>query len=191
MADDARDTQTVILDAALEAVLAHGIRRTTASDIAKRSGLARQTVYRYWPDTRALFAALITRELLAALPVAGEAHDLDALVVALVDTADAIRTLPLVERVRATDPEMLSTYVFERLGTSQRAIHAEIATRLGAAQRAGVVRSGDVEAMAAMVLLLTQSAVQSAPLVEQWLPPRAWRDELARALRGYLAEARE
>jgi len=32
-----------------------------------------------------------------------------------------------------------------------------------------------------------QSAVQSAPLVAQWLPAGPWRAELAHALSGYLA----
>ena len=62
---------------ALAEVLAHGIRRTTASDIARRCGIARQTLYRYWPDAQAVFAALVTRELVAALPAeAGDSADL-------------------------------------------------------------------------------------------------------------------
>ena len=68
MADGVPDTETAILDAALAEVLEHGIRRTTASDIARRCGIARQTLYRYWPDAQAVFAALVTRELVAALP---------------------------------------------------------------------------------------------------------------------------
>ena len=49
------------------------------------------------------------------------------------------------------------------------------------------MREGDAQRLAAMVLLIAQSAVQSVPLVEEWMPPRAWRAELARALAGYLA----
>ena len=60
MADGVPDTETAILDAALAEVLAHGIRRTTASDIARRCGIARQTLYRYWPDAQSVFAALVT-----------------------------------------------------------------------------------------------------------------------------------
>ena len=122
MADErTSDTETVLLDAALAEVLAHGIRRTTASDIARRGGVSRQTLYRYWPDAQALFAALITRELIAVLPSGGRA------VVAgctgrdeLVDTADRIRALPSSHRLRDTDPELFARYILERLGTSQR-----------------------------------------------------------------------
>jgi AcrR family transcriptional regulator len=187
MADVVSDTETAILDAALAEVLAHGIRRTTASDIARRCGIARQTLYRYWPDAQAIFAALVSRELIAALPAAPDGSDLDATVVLLVETADRVRTMPLVDRLRDTDPELFARYILDRLGTSQRAILAETSRRLAAAQRSGAVRPGDPDRLAAMVLLITQSAVQSAPLVAHWLPAAAWREELTRALRGYLS----
>ena len=187
MTDGANETETAILDAALEEVLTHGIRRTTASDIARRCGIARQTLYRYWPDAQAIFAALVTRELVAALPT-GAAHpaDLAGMVDLLVETADRIRRMPLVDRLRDTDPELFARYILDRLGTSQRAMHAEIARRIAAGQTTGAVRSGDPVRLAAMVLLITQSAVQSAPLVAEWLPADAWRAELGAALRGYL-----
>jgi len=188
MADGVSDTETAILDAALAEVLDHGIRRTTASDIARRCGIARQTLYRYWPDAEAVFAALVTRELVAALPAAGsESTGLDELVELLVETAERVRVLPLVDRLRDTDPELFARYILDRLGTSQRAIHAETARRLAVGQRAGYVREGDPVQQAAMVLLIAQSAVQSAPIVAEWLPAEAWRAELEAALRGYLA----
>lgn len=187
MVDAAPDTEVVLLDAALVEVLAHGIRRTTASDIARRAGVARQTLYRYWPDAQAVFAALVTRELLAVLP-RDEPADLDAFVGLLVSTADDIRSMPLVDRLRDTDPELFARYIFDRIGTSQRAIHADLVRRIDDGQRAGFVRRGDPARMAALLLLTVQSAVQSAPLVAEWLPGEAWRDELARMLRGYLGE---
>jgi AcrR family transcriptional regulator len=181
------DTETVLLDAALAEVLAHGIRRTTASDIARRGGVSRQTLYRYWPDAQALFGALVTRELIALLPSGPPASSLSALVAELVDTADRIRTLPLVHRLRDTDPELFARYILERLGTSQRGMHAALAARISRGQDAGFVRDGDPQRLAAMVLLIAQSAIQSAPLVEEWMPAKAWRVELRHALAGYLA----
>ena len=115
MADGAHETETAILDAALAEVLAHGIRRTTASDIARRCGIARQTLYRYWPDAQAIFAALVTRELVAALPTdAAHAADLAGMVELLVETADRIRRMPLVDRLRDTDPELFARYILDQ-----------------------------------------------------------------------------
>jgi AcrR family transcriptional regulator len=180
-------TEAAILDAALDEVLAHGIRRTTASDIARRCGIARQTLYRYWPDAQSVFAALVTRELLAVIPhTAEDPAELDGFVATLVDTADRIRELPLVDRLRDTDPELFARYILDRLGTSQRAIHTELMRGIAGGQRSGFVRPGDPAQLAAMVLLIAQSAVQSAPLVAEWLPPEPWRRELSRALRAYL-----
>ncbi len=186
MAPDAIDTEQQCLDAALDEVLAHGIRRTTASDIARRAGVSRQTLYRYWPDAQTLLAALVTRELAGVVPRGQTAGSLDELVDGLVETADRIRALPLVDRVRETDPELFSRYILERLGTSQRGIHREISARVGAGQAAGFIRAGQPEQLAAMLLLIAQSAVQSAPLVSEWLPPAAWKRELRAAVAGYL-----
>ena len=98
------DTQTALLDAALHEVLAHGIRRTSASDIARRAGVSRQTLYRYWPDVQALLAALVTRELFEVVAQGAPAGSLDELADGLVGTADRIRTLPLLDRLRSTYP---------------------------------------------------------------------------------------
>ncbi len=168
-------------------MLAHGIRRTTASDIARRAGVSRQTLYRYWPDVQALLAALVTRELFAVVPRGGSASSLDDFADGLVETADCIRSLPLVDRLRETDPELFSRYILERLGTSQRGIHREISARVKGGQDAGFIRAGDPDRFAAMLLLIAQSAIQSAPLVAEWLPPDEWRRELHAAVAGYLA----
>ena len=188
MADGVSATETAILDAARDEVLAHGIRKTTASDIARRCGISRQTFYRYWPDAQAVFAALVTRELVAVLPVgSAPPRTLDDLVAMFVTTADGIRSMPLVDRLRETDPELFGRYVLSRLGRSQRAIVGEAARRIADAQRRGLVRDGDPERLAAMVLLIAQSAVLSGSLVSEWVPSDAWTAELAHALHGYLA----
>lgn len=180
------DTPTALLDAAHAEVLAHGIRRTTAADIARRAGVSRQTLYRYWPDLQALLAALFTRELIAAIPAAEPATSLEQLADELVGTADRMRQLPLLDRLRQTDPELFARYILERLGTSQRGMHRELTARIAEGQAAGFIRSGAPAQLAAMLLLIAQSAVQSAPLVREWLPPDDWRRELRVAVLGYL-----
>src|SRR3954464_6883369 len=56
------DPDAPLLDAARECVLAVGVRRTTFSDVARRAGVSRMTLYRRFGDLEALLAALMTRE---------------------------------------------------------------------------------------------------------------------------------
>ncbi|HET8927264.1 MAG TPA: helix-turn-helix domain-containing protein [Microbacterium sp.] len=181
------ETRDAILRAARAALEEHGVRRTTVADIARRSGVSRQTIYRYWPDVTALYGAVLTEEVRGAVG-AGESDESPTDIVdGLVAAAAHVRDLPLLNRLRETDPELLGRYILERLGTSQRGILARLETLIAAGQAHGTVRDGEPREIAAMVLLITQSAVQSAPIVADWLHPEAWERELAYALRGYLA----
>ena len=63
-----------ILDAAQTLVLKHGLRGTSMEAIARQAGVAKPTLYAYYPDKAAVFAALLERligtwraEFLAAL----------------------------------------------------------------------------------------------------------------------------
>ena len=63
-----------ILDAAQTLVLKHGLRGTSMEAIARQAGVAKPTLYAYYPDKPAVFAALLERligtwraEFLAAL----------------------------------------------------------------------------------------------------------------------------
>ena len=44
-----------------------GVDRVTLAEIARRAGVSRPTVYRRWPDTRSVLAALLTSHITAAL----------------------------------------------------------------------------------------------------------------------------
>jgi hypothetical protein len=77
-------------------------------------------------------------------------------------------------------------YIAERLGTSQQILIEAVASELAAAQRDGSVRQGDPRQLAAMCLLITQSTIQSAQIVEPILDADALAVELAHSLNGYL-----
>ena len=55
-----------ILAAADSCVRDFGAHRVTLAEIARRAGVSRPTVYRRWPDTRTILAALLTRRIVAA-----------------------------------------------------------------------------------------------------------------------------
>src|SRR5438105_281665 len=57
-----RETQARIMDAAFACVAELGLGRTTMDDVARRAGVSRQTVYRYYPSKDQLVMALVLRE---------------------------------------------------------------------------------------------------------------------------------
>jgi AcrR family transcriptional regulator len=180
------DTADRILAAAASCVVDFGVDRVTLAEIARRAGVSRPTVYRRWPDTPSIVAALLTRhvtEVMREAPLLGE--DRDSLVRQIITVADLLRHDTLVMSVLHS--ELAPIYITQRLGTSQHMLIDALAERLRVAQRHGSVRLGDPVQMATMVLLITQSTIQSERIVRPILQAEALDTELARALNGYLA----
>jgi AcrR family transcriptional regulator len=176
-----------ILDAAASCVLAYGVDRVTLAEIARRAGVSRPTIYRRWPDTQALLAALLTERIVGALrAVPSRGAGRDALVERIVGVAERLRHDDVVMSVFHSAPELAMVYIAERLGTSQQMLINAVATELEVAQRDGSVRSADPRQLAAMCLLITQSTIQSAQIVEPILDADALAVELAHSLNGYL-----
>ncbi|BCN43759.1 TetR/AcrR family transcriptional regulator [Prescottella equi] len=185
---DAPSVDDQILDAARSCVLDFGLRRTTLAEVARRAGVSRPTVYRRWPDTRAVVADLLTREIRVVIPdMDGDEPARVQLVRAVVEVATGMREHPLFVKILRSDPDLLMTYIVDRLGTSQRAIVERVSQAVTAGQIDGSIRAGDPVHIAAMVLLIAQSAVQSAGMVAEVLPPEALTAELAVAVDTYLA----
>lgn len=184
--DAALDTGERILAAAASCVVDFGVDRVTLAEIARRAGVSRPTVYRRWPDTRSIVAALLTRhvtDVMRAAPLLGD--DRESLVRQIVTAADLLRQDRLVMSVLHS--ELAPIYITERLGTSQHMLIDTLAARLRVAQRNGSVRPGDPVQMATMVLLIAQSTIQSAQIVEPLLDAEALATELAYSLNGYLS----
>jgi AcrR family transcriptional regulator len=179
-------TDDAILDAAAHLVVHLGPQRTQLAEIARRAGVSRPTVYRRWPDVRAVIGALLTREIRRTQEqVTLDGDDREAFVEGVVEVAVRLRDNPVLGALLHSDT--LVEYVVERLGTSQRGHLDAIGAAVVQGQRHGSVRAGEPTELAAMVLLIAQSTVQSHRMVAHLLPEQAWRRELARALNGYLA----
>lgn len=176
-----------ILDAAASCVLAYGVDRVTLAEIARRAGVSRPTVYRRFPDTQSILAALLTDRVVRILDDAGD-HEIgrEALVSRIVGVAGRLQHDDIVMSVLHNAPELAMVYIAERLGTSQQILIDAVAGQLKLAQEHGSVRAGDPRRLAAMCLLITQSTVQSAQMVEPILDADALAAELAYALNGYL-----
>lgn len=169
------DSTATVLAAARASVLAVGARRTTLTDVARRAGVSRMTVYRRFPDVTTLVAELLTRELADVLRAARERtqterHGRARLVEAGVAIVSDLEEHPLLRKVLDVDPELLLPYVTDRLGSTQRLGHAAVTRLVAEGQADGSIRAGDPEQLAAGVLLVTQSFVLSATPVAALLP---------------------
>jgi AcrR family transcriptional regulator len=176
-----------VLDAARACVLDVGFRRTTLTDVARRAGVSRMTLYRRYPDLEAVFAALMTREfgrvIARADAVAEGATARERMVAMVVHGSRSLAEDPLFVRLLDVDPELLLPYVTRRLGGMQR-----IAVAAGAAALAGADGSvrddASPEVLSAGVELIARGFVlASHGELHAGLDPWA---ELARAIDGYL-----
>ena len=176
-------TQAAILDAGRASVLDFGVRRTTLTDVARRAGVSRMTVYRRYPDVDSVLRDLMTRELVALMEdVAGgvDAPDGRGLVVArLIAVVRALREQPLLRKVVDAEPELLLPYLLGRMGSTQRLARANIARDVAEGQADGSIRAGDPRVIAHALLLTAQSFVLSGDIAED-IAPGALFDELER-----------
>ncbi|MFC5803235.1 TetR/AcrR family transcriptional regulator [Streptomyces formicae] len=155
------DTDAV-LDAARDCVLAVGVRRTTLTDVSRRAGVSRMTLYRRWPDVRTLVGDLMTREWIAlavsAMPAPDPAAPTRArLVGGLVAGVAAFRAHPLFHKIADVDPELLLPYVLDRRGASQDALLGLITGALAEGHADGSVRVAHLDLQARSLLLVVQS----------------------------------
>lgn len=162
-----RPARDLYLDAARECLLDVGWRRTTLTEVARRSGVSRMTIYRAWPDMPTLLGDLMTREWgeLVAATLAAEPTDDDparALAHALVAVTRALRDNEVFVRLLELDPDLLLPYLLARRGRSQQAIVELLSARVADGQAAGGIRAGDPTAIARSVVLAAHGFVLSA-----------------------------
>lgn len=180
-----------LLDAAQACVLAVGVRRTTMTDVARRAGVSRMTLYRRHPDVTSLLQALMTREFSAlAEEVDAEAEALpsarERLVHAAVEGVDRLTRHPLFVRILDVDPELLLPYLTARLGAFQRLVVGAFERRVAEGIGDGSIAADDPARTArALELALRGFAIQA--LAEGAAAAReAQLGELRRMLDGYL-----
>jgi AcrR family transcriptional regulator len=178
--------QRHILDAAHDCVLDIGMRRTTLAEVARRAGISRMTVYRQYGDLNTLISALLTRELTALMAeVDAELHVLatarERLIEACVQIAERMHDHPLYRRILDLDPELLLPLIVDRFGSTQVAAMALVAERIREGHDDGSLTELDPESGATAVLLLCQSFVISARLLDPSVAK-----ELRPMLEGYL-----
>lgn len=181
-----------LLDATRACVLAVGVRRTTVTDVARRAGVSRMTLYRRYPDISSLISALMTREFSAlgeeVKRIAGQLPDARAkLVEEAVLGADRLTRNPLFLRIVDVDPELLLPYVTTRLGSFQRLVVADFEQQISDGVADGSIEASDPVIVARSIELalrgfVLQTLAEGAEAARE--PELA---ELRRLLDRYLA----
>jgi AcrR family transcriptional regulator len=180
-----RDTY---LDAARDCILDVGWRRTTLTEVARRAGVSRMTIYRTWADMPQLLADLMTREWggVVAESLAAEdpaAATVDRLVGDIVGTVRRLRENELFVRIVELDPELLLPYLLSRRGRSQDAILDLTAKAIADGQAEGAVRRGNPVAIARGLLLAAHGHVLSShTMVDDQVTEDELDDELVLTL---------
>ncbi|MEE1671035.1 TetR/AcrR family transcriptional regulator [Streptomyces sp. WAC07094] len=176
-----------VLDAVRDCVLAVGVRRTTLTDVARRAGVSRMTLYRRWPDVRTLVGDLMTREWIEAatraMPEPEPGTSARTLIVeGLVRGVDAFRRHPLFRKIVDVDPELLLPYVLDRRGASQEALLELLADSVEKGHTDGSVCPGHPQRQARALLLVAQSFTLSLRTMtdegDDELSPEAFYGEL-------------
>src|SRR6478752_1343777 len=155
------------LDAARACILDVGWRRTTLTEVARRAGVSRMTIYRTWADMPRLLSDLMTREWNGVVADAladedPETPTVERLVGDIIGTVRRLRENELFLRIVDLDPELILPYLFSRRGRSQDAILELTVAALREAQASGEVRAGNPELMARAMLLAAHGFVLSA-----------------------------
>ena len=184
----------VLLDAAKECLLDVGFRRTTLTDVARRAGVSRMTLYRRFTHVPAMVADLMTREFgeLLAKATAGAASACTERERLVAQSVAGVRELwadPLLARLLDLDPELLLPYMVARIGSTQRLVEEGLLANIEAGQAEGSIRAGEPRVISRAVYLTLQSFVLSARPATSGLGRTARRkllDELAVMLDGAL-----
>src|SRR5690348_14606931 len=112
------------LDAARACIMDVGWRRTTLTEVARRAGVSRMTIYRTWSDMPALLGDLMTREWgelvssaqVLLVPEPGQIAD------GVLRAVTVLRDNELFVRIVELDPELILPYLLARRGRSQELI---------------------------------------------------------------------
>ena len=179
-----REPRDAYLDAARDCILDVGWRRTTLTEVARRAGVSRMTIYRTWADMPTLLGDLMTREwadvVTDQVSAEGDKPAIERIVAGIVGTVRMLRHNELFVRIVELDPELILPYLFSRRGRSQELILALTAEAIAEGQKSKEIRRGNPVAIARGLLLATHGFVLSVhTMVDEEAAEQELDDELA------------
>jgi AcrR family transcriptional regulator len=181
---DAERNRQRILDAAGTLFAERGLN-VSLDEIARHAGVGVGTVYRRFPDKEQLIDALFEKrlgEILAAATNSLETSDPWEALVSFLE-----RSMELQVKDRGLKELLLETSTAHaRIEQGRQAIEPIVATILGRAQEAGVVRDDIIVSD----LLLLQHAIGEAAEYTREVAPEVWRRVMSIALDGLRPDRR-
>jgi AcrR family transcriptional regulator len=158
-----KEPRDAYLDAARDCILDVGWRRTTLTEVARRAGVSRMTIYRTWADMPTLLGDLMTREWAGVVTdhVTDDGPAIARITEGIVGTVRQLRRNELFLRIVELDPELILPYLFSRRGRSQELILGLTTRAIADGQAAGEIRGGNPVAIARALLLATHGFVLS------------------------------
>jgi AcrR family transcriptional regulator len=159
------DTAQRILDAAFACFGDQGLSRTTMEDVAKRAGITRQTVYRYFPSKDHLVMALVLREEDRFIDgtrraFAREGSLEDALYHGTLYCLRFAREHPLLDQLLRSDAASLLPYLTTRAGPLIKRAREAFLQEVG---RKAWVRANVSEQVADLAVRMTLSYALTPP----------------------------
>lgn len=155
------------LDAARACILDVGWRRTTLTEVARRAGVSRMTIYRTWSDMPELLGDLMTREwgdlVASTQPTYDETGATPSRIAdGVLRAVTVLRDNELFVRIVELDPELILPYLLARRGRSQELILGLLTADIEAGQATGAIREGNPAALARSIVLAAHGFVLSA-----------------------------
>ncbi|WP_269938404.1 TetR/AcrR family transcriptional regulator [Arthrobacter sp. HY1533] len=136
-----------LLAAIRDSVVLHGVRRTTANDIAERAGMSRMTFYRRMGSVENAVLAALTQEFRSYTASVHQGSPAGTgrqqLVHFAVESVRVFATSELLASIAERDPEFLIPYVTDRFGASQQLILDDLHTMLDAGIADGSIEAGN------------------------------------------------
>lgn len=158
-----------LLAAIRDSVVLHGVRRTTANDIAERAGISRMTFYRRMGSVENAVLAALTQEfrLYTASVHTGSpvGTGRQQLVHFSVESVRVFATSEMLASIAERDPEFLIPYVTDRFGASQQLILDELHAMLDAGIADGSIEAG-IGTPTALLLAVQGVALSSRVLLK-------------------------
>src|SRR4029078_8258983 len=115
-----KEPRDTYLDAARDCILDVGWRRTTLTEVARRAGVSRMTIYRTWADMPTLLGDLMTRECAGVVTehVTEDVRAINRIPEGIFDSVRQLRHNELFVRIVELAPELIFPPLSSRPGRS-------------------------------------------------------------------------